>query len=327
MAVAVLATNVIAADALVGHNRAMKKVIGIAAVFSFIGLSAAPVVAAPLEIPFDFSRMELGVEVSIKGKLLYAILDTGVDPSVIDLADANALGLKVDRKDSGEAGGFGEGRGATVSPTMIEGLTIRGRRFPAFEALAADMALLSAHDQHKLDAVLGYSFLSDKIVLIDYVAHTLAILDGPRDAEAIVRNCQTRWGIPLKTFDSFPVIPGFRFGKASGPVTLDTGSSGGVGLFGTALDLEGLRASLVDQGASVRRGARGDSKVENYILNEPVGFGPFILPAGQKVFVHNQQGSSSARVANVGNTLFEGMKIKMLLDYRTRAMTFYGGCR
>jgi hypothetical protein len=311
-------------DVLARHHSSMNKARVLTAFFSLIGCSTSQ--ANSLETSFDFSRSEIGIEVSIRGKTLYAILDTGVDPSVINLADAEELGLKVDRTVSGEASGFGEGRGVTVAPTRIEGLTIRGHSFAAFDALAADTAPFTSPDQRGLDVVLGYSFLSDKIVLVDYIAHKLAILDGSGKAGAMVRTCRTRWRIPLKTFDSYPVIPGFRLGEASGPVTLDTGSSGGIGLFPEALDLPGVRNSLLDQGASIRRGARGESKVETFILSQPVGFGPFTLPAGQRVFVHKQQGSTVARIANVGNTVLAAFNIKMLLDYHSRVMTFYGDC-
>jgi hypothetical protein len=277
-------------------------------------------------MPFDFSRSVIGIEISIRGKPLYAILDTGVDPSIINLGDAETLGLKVDRSDAGEAGGFGEGRGATVFPATIADLSIRGHAFGAFEALAADTASFTGTGQRQLNVVLGYSFLSDKIVLIDYIAHTLAISDGSGKARAMVRTCRTRWRIPLKTFESYPVIPGFRLGDASGPVTLDTGSSGGIGLFPEALDLPGVRRSLVDEGASIRHGARGESRVEDFIMSQPVGFGPFTLPAGQHAFVHKQQGSTTTRIANVGNEVLAAFKIKMLLDYRSRVMTFYGDC-
>ncbi len=296
----------------------------LAAFFSLMGCSNSEAVS--LETSFDFSQSEIGIDVAIKGKALYAILDTGVDPSVINLTDAEELGLQVDRTDAGEAGGFGEGQGAPVFPARIAGLSIGGHRFAAFDALASDTAAFTGRDQRRLNVVLGYSFLSDKIVLVDYVAHKLAILDGSGKARAMVRTCRTRWRTPLKTFDSYPVIPGFRLGEASGPVTLDTGSSGAIGLFQEALDLPGVRSSLVDQGASIRRGARGESKVENFILGQPVGFGPFTLPAGQRVFVHKQQGSTVARIANIGNTLLAEFKIKMLLDYRSRVMSFYGDC-
>jgi len=309
------------------HRGAMNKANRLAACLAVIGVLTSNAVAAPLETPFSFARSEIDIKISVRGKTLNAIVDTGVDPSVIDIADADSLGLKVDRSASGEAGGFGQGHGATVYPATIDGLSIGGRSFAAFEALASDTSAYAGPDQPKIDAVLGYSFLSDKIVLIDYVAHKLAILDRPGEAETAVGACRTHWRIPLKTFESYPVIPGFRFGDATGPVTLDTGSSGGIGLLPAALDLAGLRGALVDQGASIRRGARGQSKVETYALNQPVGFGPFSLPPGQRVFVRNQQDDSPGRVANIGNALLAELQIKMLLDYRARLMTFYGDCR
>jgi hypothetical protein len=245
---------------------------------------------------------------------------------LIDLAEAKALGLKINLGDSGEAGGFGEGRGMTVFPAEIEGLNIGGLMFKPIDALASDMSSLTHDQQSKLSVVLGYSFLSDKIVLVDYVAGSLAILDSAGQADAMVVNCKLRWSIPLKTLESYPVIPNFRFGRATGPVTLDTGSNGGIGLFRAALTLQGLQASLVHTGSTVRRGARGASTVDDFILNESVGFGPFHLPAGQKVFVHKQNGSATRRAANIGNEFLNNLKIKMLLDYRDRSLTFYGRC-
>ncbi len=296
------------------------------AAFFFASLSVRAAMGAPLVIPFDFSQSELGMKVFIKGKPLHAILDTGVDPSVVNLTDGKALGLKIDQGDSGEAGGFGDGRGMAVLPAEIKGLTIGEREFPPFEALASDMTSLSHDGQPRLSMVLGYSFLSDKIVLVDYVTDTVAILDTPDQATPMVGACKVRWAIPLKTLESYPVIPNFRFGKVSGPVTLDTGSNGGIGLFRAAMTLQGLQASLVHAGSTIHSGARGASTVEDFSLNETVGFGPFSLPAGQKVFVHNQEGSAQTRVANIGNTLLNDLKIKMLLDYRSRSMTFYGHC-
>ncbi|WP_404711272.1 hypothetical protein [Sphingomonas sp. MMS24-J13] len=42
--------------------------------------------------------------------------------------------------------------------------------------------------------------------------------------------------------------------------------------------------------------------------------------------LHNEGDPHGDRIANVGNALFAAMKIKMLLDYRGRTMTFYGDC-
>jgi hypothetical protein len=54
------------------------------------------------------------------------------------------------------------------------------------DALASDTAVISAHYGRKLDGILGYSCLSDKIVLIDYPHQTLGILDHTNDAAPMV---------------------------------------------------------------------------------------------------------------------------------------------
>jgi len=294
-----------------------------------IALICCATSAAPLSVPFDFSQSAIGLDVTVNGTPLYMILDTGVDPSVIDLGRAEALGLKIDRTAGGEASGEGDAKQAQAFPVTIDRLAIRGRVFAAIDALAVDMGALSARYGRTLDGVLGYSFLTDKIVLIDYANRTLGILDRPADAIPAVRTCRKRWNVPLRSFegDSIPVIPGFRFGSASASISLDTGSNGGIALYQAALDLPGLRAALAEKGETSSTGARGDMKSKTYMLNMPVGFGPFTLPAGEIVTLRAVQGSSDTRLANIGNKLFAAMKLKMLLDYRTRQMTFYGDCR
>jgi hypothetical protein len=296
---------------------------------AFIGVAVSPAITSrePLTIPFDFSRSSIGLDVTVKGTPLYVILDTGVDPSVIDLARAEALGLKIERQDGGDASGFGDGKGATVFPSSIDNLVIAGHTFTQFDALASDMTGLSAHYGRKLDGVLGYSFLVDKIVLIDYPQQTLGILNQASDAMPMVSTCRTHWTTPLKTVENIPVITNFHFGAATGRITLDTGSNGGISLYQSALDMRGVRTSLSEKSAITFGGARGDGKVKSYTFNAPVGFGPFILPPGQVVTVRNEKGAKGTRVANVGNALFAAMKLKMLLNYRDRSMTFYGNCR
>ena len=287
---------------------------------------APPVLAKPLLVPFDFSRMTLGINVAIKGTPLFVMVDTGVDPSIIDLARADALGLEVDRGNSGEGNGVGSGKGQTVFPASIAGLTIGSRSFGKFNTLASDMSAFSQSYGRPIDGVLGYSFLSDKIVLIDYPRRSLGILDQAAEARPLTRRCKLRWKIPLKTSDGFPIIPNFRFGGASGAITLDTGSNSGIGLFPNALNLPGLRANMVENGAVTHSGFQGNTTSKTYTIGARVGFGPFSLPAGQVATLHTTQWSTADHVANVGNRLFAAMKLKMLLDYRAKSMTFFGSC-
>lgn len=289
-------------------------------------LAASAGRAEPVIAPFDFSKTTIELEVSIKSVVLHMLLDTGVDPSVVDLARADTLGLPVDRSDAGEASGFGDGKGATIFPSRVEGLTLGGHGFGAFDALATDMRGISTGYGRKLDGILGYSFLSDKIVLIDYQGARLGFLSRASQANALTRGCRTHWSIPLKTHDSFPVIADFRLGEATAPVTLDTGSNGSIGLFQSALDLPGVRAKLREDGSVTRTGARGEAKSKAYKLDAPVGFGPFTAPSGTVVSTYSEPGSTDTRVANIGNRLMADLKLKLLLDYPGRKMTFYGDC-
>lgn len=283
--------------------------------------------AASLTVPFDFSRYEIGLAVVVGKTPLYMILDTGVDPSVIDIKRAAALGLEVDRTAGGEASGEGNSTSAKVYPASLTGLVLASRNFPAVEALAADMSGLSAHYGRALDGVLGYSFLKDKTVLIDYARSQLSILEHPNEALAVIKQCRTHHMAPMTFFggDNTPIIADFRFGAATGPASLDTGSSGGISLYPRVFDLPGMKDALIEKGETAYAGARGEGKAKAYMLKVPVGLGPFVLPAGQTATM--QAAQPDARVANLGNKLFAGMKLKMLLDYRSRLMTFYGDCR
>ena len=235
------------------------------------------------------------------------ILDTGVNPSVVDLSRAERIGLKIDRHDGGDPSGFGEGEGATVYPSSIDQLAINGHISAPFDALASDLTAISAHYGRKLDGVLGYSFLADKIVLIDYPRQTIGILATPAEAAPTVRSCRTHWTTPLRTVDSFPVIGNFHFGAATGPLTLDTGSNGGISLYQSALKLKGIRAALSEKSSVTLGGARGESTAKTYTLNADVGFGPFILPRGGVVTLRKEVGSQTTRVANGGNRLFAAL--------------------
>jgi hypothetical protein len=289
---------------------------------------SASAAAEPLTVPFDFSRHAIGLDVTVKGKVLHVLLDTGVDPSAIDLAKAKELGLKIDTSGGGEASGEGSAQSAKVFPVPIENLAIQGRNFGAIDGLAMDLSGMSARYGSALDGIVGYSFLKDKIVLIDYVRKQVGILDHPSDAAKSVTNCRRHYSLPIAFFpdDNIPKIPDFRFGKTTGPISLDTGSNGGIMLYQAAFDLPGVRAALVETGETTHMGARGEAKATTYKLTAPVGFGPFTLPAGEAVVLRAAPGSDT-RVANIGNKLFAAMKLKMLFDYPDRVMTFYGGCR
>lgn len=87
-----------------------------------------------------------------------------------------------------------------------------------------------------------------------------------------------------------------------------------------------LRNALKVTGKAQGAGARGNFTSDTATFNVPVGLGPFRLPAGETVVVMSSKGASSSHVANIGNMTFAAMKMKPLLDYSAKQVSFYGDC-
>jgi Aspartyl protease len=299
----------------------------IAAFFAFALFTSMAVVAAPPSVPFDFSRGVIALDARIGAQPVTIMLDTGVYPSVIDINRAETLGLKIDRAAGGEASGVGDAKSAVAFPTTIIGLSIASRNFGPIDAATSNLSVVSQAYGRQLDAILGYSFLKRQMVLIDYRNKTVLLLNRVTEATPTIRSCRRHLNLPFQTLtdDNWPIIPKFRFGTVSGPVTIDTGSNGGIGLFERALALPGLRPSLIEIGEEEHAGFRGTEKSKAYTLNESVGFGPFTLPPGQAVKV-GKTSATDQRVANIGNRLFAAMNLKVLLNYPAKQLRFYGNC-
>jgi len=305
-------------------TRAWRLLVAVVLTVLPIGVRAAE---PALTVPFDFSRHEIGVNVTVKGTPLFMLIDSGVDPSIIDLAHAQALGLPMDRSHAGEGSGFGSGK-AVVFEGTIKGLKIGGRAFADVETLTLDTAAMSKGYGRPIDGVLGYSFLRDKVILIDYVARTMTILPGANAADAITRQCRKHISIPLRFLgdDHWPVIPDFRFGDVTASVTLDTGSSRRIGFYPIALQQKGIRDALKITGTNTGAGARGSFTSKTAVLGVPVALGPFRLAAGATVSILPANAQSDKVIANIGNLTFADMTPKLLLDYVGKRIGFYGDC-
>ncbi len=296
----------------------------ILAAYLFVFCGAAS--AAPLVMPFDFSRHAIGINGSVKGKPLYVLLDTGVNPSVIDIGLATSLGLSLNRKAAGQ--GNGEGGGTTLAvPTVIPGPEFAGHSFGNIEALATDLRSMSKSYGHRLDGVFGYSFLSSNTVLIDYPSRTLTIQPGGFGPD-LAAHCRLRRPIPFASNDGnqFPVVRNARFGIVEAPVTLDTGSNRTIGFYQAALQVPVIRNALSVESAERGASFGGSYTTQAATLRIPFGIGPFMLPAGQKVSIMPTKGIPGKRLANIGNGFFDALKASLLVDYPRKRLALLGDC-
>lgn len=292
-------------------------------------IATARPAAETITIPFNPHRDAVVVAATVHGVPMRFIIDTAVDPSIIDLTRAEAIGLPIDRSGKEEADGVGAAR-SPIYLSVIDGLVLGGVRFAKFDAAAMDMGPLSSRHGSPLDGVLGYSFLRDRLVLIDYPSDRFALLDGLHQARPHISSCRLSFTVPFdpKGEHTIPRIPEFRFGRSQGPASVDTGSSHGIDLLPAAFSLADVKSSYRATGVEDVTGARGAISLEKGRLGVPVGFGPFTLPSGQPVLVRQVAGNEEGgRVANIGNQVFRQMGLKILLDYPGKRMTFYGACK
>jgi hypothetical protein len=191
-----------------------------------------------------------------------------------------------------------------------------------------DRAELSKSYGKPLDGVLGYSFLVDKTVVIDYLTDTVTFYTGSHPVDAAMKQCKLHYATPLVfagADDRIPLLPDFRFGDEMARVSLDTGSSRGVSLFPAGLDLKGVRAAIVHTGKVNGVGARGGFTGDRGQLQLSVGVGDFTHAAGSEVTLMPDQ-SKPGIAANLGNPIFADMKVKLVIDYPGKKLAIYGNC-
>src|SRR5262249_23492627 len=131
-----------------------------------------------VEVPFDFYRNEIIVQVKVNGKGPFnMMLDTGTDPSAVDLTTAKDLGLKLHALGKPASGGGTEVNltYSTVLPLVEVGsFTVKD-----VETVALDLSKVSERLGKRLHGVLGHSVLNGRIVQIDYPNRVVRFYSQP----------------------------------------------------------------------------------------------------------------------------------------------------
>lgn len=139
-------------------------------------LVTATALAKDVTVPFEMINKSIFIPVRVgQSRPLWFVLDTGDKYAVIDLALAKSLGLQM--TDAVPVGGAGknviEGRLLKDSPFQVVGL--EPFRQPLFLAVPlADLAHVSGHE---FSGTLGYDFISQFVIEIDYVKRRLVLHD------------------------------------------------------------------------------------------------------------------------------------------------------
>ena len=126
----------------------------------------------PIEVPFETERNLIFVEVKLNGRGPFMMmLDTGTDPSAIDLAAAKELGLELTSTGENAAGGGTEKKAVyEVKPIDV---TVGELHANEVEIAAADLSQIAQALGKPMHGVLGHSFLDKRIVQIDFPTRRL----------------------------------------------------------------------------------------------------------------------------------------------------------
>lgn len=270
-----------------------------------------------LEMPFDFVRNQILLEVRLNGAgPFYMILDTMGSPSVIDVGVARRAGLPVDTTRVGYASGVGQDR-IPIYPSEITTLEIGAAAFEHVDAIASDLQPISNRLGRPLAGILGVSFLRDRIVQIDYPAQVLRIYPDTAASPAR-RPVEAGWQrhlAPLVLRGTDPLITNLRVNGRRLVVTIDTGSSLTLEVYPNAIDLLGLRDAFTEAAPDSVRGARGVSPVRHARVDS-LGLGPFGIGDQEVTFAAHP----SDRGGNLGNGFLK--HFVLTIDYRNNLIAF-----
>lgn len=268
-----------------------------------------------IEIPFDFYKNEIILQVKVNDKdSLNMMLDTGTDPSAIDLNTARELGLKLQ-----PLGKPGSGGGTDVNLTYYTKLPVvevGGLSVKNLEALALDLSKVSARLGKPLHGVLGHSLLNGRIVQIDYPNRVLRIYSQSPFSKALNQsNTANRTVLRFHYNDNVLVDDVLVNGKKL-VANFDTGSDGSFQLTPAAVSYLGLQDAFDRARASTGVGFNGVSENrEGEVGNITVGGISVDAPA--VVFFGKGTGRDKKPWGiNIGNAFFKDYLVT--IDYRRK---------
>jgi predicted aspartyl protease len=205
------------------------------------------------EAPIELDRNILFVQTEIDGHGPYlAMLDTGTDPSAIDLELARELGLKLGS--GGEIDGGGT-QTETASETRLATVRVGSVVAHDVEALAGEsISKIARIIQRPVRAVLGKSFLANRIVQIDYPA---GVVRFPEKLPGGIESVGGRRAVLRVHYGDDLEVEGVRVDGTPVRAIIDTGSNGALKITPEAVERLGLDRRAAEGKASQGTGYRG----------------------------------------------------------------------
>ena len=271
-----------------------------------------------VEVPFEFVRNEIIVQVKVDGKGPFnMMLDTGTDPSAVDLATAKEMGLKLSPA-GGPVTGGGTARNLAYV-TKFPLLEVGGLTAKNVWTAAIDLSKVSERLGKPLHGVLGHSLLNSRVVQIDYSNRVVRFYSqSPFPKTAKQENTSKRTVLRFRYDDNVLIDDVFVNGKKV-VGNFDTGSSGNFSITPAAVSYLGLEEEVKQAKVSTSVGYNNlyenrEGKVTNVTVGAISVDAPAVMFFGKSTG-HDKRPWS----VNIGNVFLKDFVVT--IDYRSKLIT------
>lgn len=251
------------------------------------------------------------VDVSINGRPMSFILDTGAEATVLNRSRVGALGLTA-------FGTFATGAGGgDVVLSFVRGVTttVGGAVTRDQIVVAVDLDHLEEPLQRPLDGILGYDFLSRFVVEIDYANESMRIFD-----RATYRHTGAGKALAVTLEDGTPFIdaaiavPGS--GDIAGHFVVDTGCLCDVQLFTPFVDRHRLLEAFPQAKRTGFSSGAGGETHEMTATIPALKIGSEIIEEPRADFARDHHGASAdpETAGLIGSLTWK--RYTLVLDYR-----------
>lgn len=286
----------------------------------FAGSGYAQARPAPIEVPFEFVANQIIVQVKIGGKGPYSmLLDTDTDPSAIDLATSRELGLRLDPRSFPASGGGTQPN--LVQLTRLPLVELGGLSAKDVSAGAIDLTKLSGKLERPIQGVLGYSFLKDRIVQIDYPASKIRFYaENPYPGIRNAPNTVNKIAMAFRYDDEGVVVDSVFINGQKVKATLDTGSSLTFALTPEGVAILGLDEEAQNGPVEKAVGYNGEFESRSGVLKS-VRIGRLSVESAQATFWAPATGHDKKNFqVNIGNGFFRDFLLTF--DFRGKMVVF-----
>ena len=274
----------------------------------------------PVEIPFEFLQNQIVVQVKVGGKGPFNMLvDTNTDPSAIDVTTARELGLAVGDKGSPATGGGSEVN--MVYNTRLPSVELGSFVTREVAAATINLTKLSERMGRPIQGILGFSFLKDRIIQIDYPNSKLRFFaESPYPRIQFSANTVNTIAFPFKREDGEVLIDSVYVNNEKMRAALDTGSSGSFHLTPEAVALLRLEDEAQSGESTKSVGYNGEYESKQGILKS-VRLGRISVESVRADFWLPKTGHDNKKFqVNIGNGFFQDFV--MTFDFKNKIVVF-----